>query len=70
MQLIGYFGYLLGVGWLVLRPVAAPAPAVVRQPSSPVASGVTVDAENTGEKQAVHAGALQAEPAPPGAELN
>jgi high-affinity iron transporter len=70
MQLIGYFGYLLGVGWLVLRPAPAPAPAVVRQPSSPVTSGVTGDADNTGEKQAVHAGALQAEPAPPGAELN
>jgi high-affinity iron transporter len=63
LQLIGYFGYLLIVGWPVLRPVrtgAAPVPAV-QQPST-VSAAVTSAAAGSAEAQAVPAGAHRAEP--------
>jgi len=67
MQLIGYFGYLLGVGWLVLRPArtgAAPAPGVVTQPSSPVVVDVRGDIAGSNEVLAVPAGAAHAQAEP------
>lgn len=59
IELIGYFGYLLVVGWLVVRPVKTPnitpAQPVTTTPQTPVLAG----ANNSAETGAVPVGGSQ-----------